>query len=275
MTAKWKISSSISKIGLRTVSVYQELCVFIKNCACLSLMYWVDGMDENMVHKMNVMLLKFMPCNPAIVEMYIEFLKRSETSPPDSLLMGEIVCMFVDSLLENVVVSLKDDFAILREGLVFLISFLVDPTKKSTTETGNVIDSLVKSLISSLYIYQTENYTSKERNDLVHDLLEKIEKVKIEASSDFFPCLERLVMGDCHELEEIPFSFADSLKVIQLRRCNYDVENSARQILKEQRDKGNEELEMFEVTSYQLDCQVALSYVLCDQISVVFAFHVL
>ncbi|KAL3502032.1 hypothetical protein ACH5RR_036481 [Cinchona calisaya] len=149
-----------------------------KNYACLSLLYWVDGMDENTVRKMNVMLTKFMPYNPAIAEMYLELLKFSETSPSDSLLMGEIVASFADAILENLVVFLKDDFATLREGLLFLIAFLVDPTKESTTETGNVIDNLVKCLICSLYIYQTEDYSSKERNDLVHDLLKKIEKVK-------------------------------------------------------------------------------------------------
>ncbi|KAL3502025.1 hypothetical protein ACH5RR_036474 [Cinchona calisaya] len=115
-----------------------------KNSACLSLLYWVDGMDENTVRKMNVILTKFMPYNPAIVEMYLELLKFSETSPSDSLLMGEIVASFADAILENVVVFLKDDFATLREGLLFLIAFLVDPTKESTTESGNVIDNLLK-----------------------------------------------------------------------------------------------------------------------------------
>ncbi|KAL3502053.1 hypothetical protein ACH5RR_036502 [Cinchona calisaya] len=115
-----------------------------KNSACLSLLYWVDGMDENTVHKMNVILAKFMPYNPAIAEMYLELLKFSETSLSDSLLMGAIVASFADAILENVVVFSKDDFATLQEGLLFLIAFLVDPTKESTTESGNVIDNLLK-----------------------------------------------------------------------------------------------------------------------------------
>ncbi|KAL3502043.1 hypothetical protein ACH5RR_036492 [Cinchona calisaya] len=148
----------VAKRGSKNDSKMEDFFIhfqdWAKNSACLSLLYWVDGMDENV------------RCS----------------------LMGEIVASFADAILENVVVFLKDDFATLREGVVFLIAFLVYPTKESATETGNVNDSLLKSLICSLYIYQTEDYSSKERNDLVHDFLEKVEKVKEEVR-EVYACM--------------------------------------------------------------------------------------
>ncbi|XP_027152335.1 putative late blight resistance protein homolog R1A-3 [Coffea eugenioides] len=159
------------------------------SAACMLLRYWVDFMNENMeLHLKAVLsatLLKVMPSTPAVAEMYLELLKASKSLPTDALLMGEIVASFIDFLLENLALSLKDKYAILREGLIFLMIFLLDPPKECTRKTENVswtnvdiLNSLVESLVCSLYTDPTEDDTSKR--DVLSDLLEKIEKVKVE-----------------------------------------------------------------------------------------------
>ncbi|KAK4394807.1 putative late blight resistance proteinR1A-3 [Sesamum angolense] len=57
-----------------------------------------------------------------------------------------------------------------------------------------------------------------------------------------FPHLESLSLEFMNDLEEIPFSVGDidSLLSIQLNSCNASVVASAKQILEEQQDKGNE-----------------------------------
>ncbi|CDP05594.1 unnamed protein product [Coffea canephora] len=154
-----------------------------RNSACLSLLCWTDGMNKDKEPQRNAMLpqllLKIMPCSQAVAEMYLELLK---STPSDTLLMGEIVSGFVDSLLGNAVKSLKVDLAILREGLLFALTFLVDPPKESArkTEFADMVESLVISVICSLHVAQTEDETSKARNDNLSDFLEKIEKLKAE-----------------------------------------------------------------------------------------------
>ncbi|KAL2493296.1 putative disease resistance RPP13-like protein 3 [Abeliophyllum distichum] len=65
------------------------------------------------------------------------------------------------------------------------------------------------------------------------------------ASSDPFPRLEQLVLKYCN-LEKIPSSFCDipTLKMIRLHYCKQSVVESAMQIQEEQRDMGNEELQV-------------------------------
>nr|GME20942.1 putative late blight resistance protein homolog R1A-10 isoform X1 [Ipomoea batatas] len=66
-----------------------------------------------------------------------------------------------------------------------------------------------------------------------------------EASGDNdFPVLERLILKECYELEEIPSSFGEilTLKLIELCHCYSGLVNSAKQIQEEQRDYGNDEL---------------------------------
>nr|GMC65113.1 putative late blight resistance protein homolog R1A-10 isoform X1 [Ipomoea batatas] len=59
-----------------------------------------------------------------------------------------------------------------------------------------------------------------------------------------FPVLERLILKECYELEEIPSSFREilTLKLIELCHCYSRLVNSAKQIQEEQREYGNYEL---------------------------------
>ncbi|KAL2493292.1 putative disease resistance protein [Abeliophyllum distichum] len=73
------------------------------------------------------------------------------------------------------------------------------------------------------------------------------------ASSDPFPRLEQLVLKYCN-LEKIPSSFCDipTLKMIGVHYCEQSVVESAMQIQEEQRDMGNEELQVI-ISSVNLE----------------------
>ncbi|XP_075076224.1 putative late blight resistance protein homolog R1A-3 isoform X2 [Nicotiana tabacum] len=60
------------------------------------------------------------------------------------------------------------------------------------------------------------------------------------ATDDNFPVLERLLIRECHMLEEIPIEFADiySLQLIELTDCTTELEASAARIQQEQENLG-------------------------------------
>lgn len=53
-------------------------------------------------------------------------------------------------------------------------------------------------------------------------LLEDLKIVYWRAVDDYFPCLERVIIRNCHHLEEIPQGFADSmtLQLVELHQCS-------------------------------------------------------
>ncbi|KAK4728517.1 hypothetical protein R3W88_021505 [Solanum pinnatisectum] len=76
------------------------------------------------------------------------------------------------------------------------------------------------------------------------------------AADDYFPCLERVIIKYCRNLEEIPQGFADSmtLQLVELHQCSPTLVNFAEQIQKEQEDLGNNLLKV-----YAFDNRVAVN----------------
>ncbi|KAH0691421.1 hypothetical protein KY289_018779 [Solanum tuberosum] len=70
---------------------------------------------------------------------------------------------------------------------------------------------------------------------------------RLEASSDNFPNLKRLVLKDCCYLQEIPAEFGEicTLESIELHDCSDPAEDSARTIVQEQEDMGNNLLKVY------------------------------
>ncbi|KAL3504616.1 hypothetical protein ACH5RR_034457 [Cinchona calisaya] len=64
------------------------------------------------------------------------------------------------------------------------------------------------------------------------------------AFSEHLPCLEKLVVLRCQQLEEIPSSFGEisTLQLIEMKWCNSSATDSVMQILEEQRDMSNNQL---------------------------------
>ncbi|XP_006346788.2 putative late blight resistance protein homolog R1A-3 [Solanum tuberosum] len=68
-----------------------------------------------------------------------------------------------------------------------------------------------------------------------------------ESSSDNFPNLKRLVLKNCTDLQEIPGDFGEigTLESIELHDCSTTTEDSAREIVQEQEDMGNNILKVY------------------------------
>nr|XP_027082418.1 putative late blight resistance protein homolog R1B-23 isoform X2 [Coffea arabica] len=65
-------------------------------------------------------------------------------------------------------------------------------------------------------------------------------------SEDNFPCLEKLVLEDCVELEELPSCLWETLtlQLIEVHGCLYSTGDLARDIMEKQMDYGNEDLKI-------------------------------
>ncbi|KAL3504558.1 hypothetical protein ACH5RR_034399 [Cinchona calisaya] len=75
----------------------------------------------------------------------------------------------------------------------------------------------------------------------------KLDSLNIElwnASSEHLPCLEKLVLISCQQLEEIPSSFGEipTLQLIEMKWCSSSAMESVKQILEEQREMSNDQL---------------------------------
>ncbi|CAN4121896.1 unnamed protein product [Withania somnifera] len=77
--------------------------------------------------------------------------------------------------------------------------------------------------------------TDQEFKAMKYLKLELVDMNKWECSETSFPVLEKLVIKDCDQLEEIPSSFSDieTLRLIKLINCSKSVRNSAQRIKEE------------------------------------------
>ncbi|KAL2515657.1 putative late blight resistance protein-like protein R1B-16 [Forsythia ovata] len=75
-------------------------------------------------------------------------------------------------------------------------------------------------------------------------LLEKIDLEYWIVDSIHFPILERLVIKDCHDLEEIPNGIGEilTLELIELHYCSSSIVTSVEKILEEQRENTGDEV---------------------------------
>ncbi|XP_027097510.1 putative late blight resistance protein homolog R1A-3 [Coffea arabica] len=169
-----------------------------KTAACLSLLYWVevDSTDENMAHWMNAMLSarvqEIMPSTPSDVQMYLGLLKSSKISRGDALLVDDIIARFVGFLpLENLVDCVeRDDIVAVRDGLIFLISFLMDAPKESQSGAARrtVFLKPIEAARRKAFLRKIEAAISKltnliflRDNSFIPWFLEKILKIMIQA----------------------------------------------------------------------------------------------
>ncbi|KAM3340393.1 hypothetical protein P3S68_030263 [Capsicum galapagoense] len=79
------------------------------------------------------------------------------------------------------------------------------------------------------------------------EVLKLINQFKyLNATSDNFLVLERLILSNCHYLKEIPIEFADihTLQLIDLRWSNPELDASATQIQQEQENIGNQPVDV-------------------------------
>ncbi|KAL3501830.1 hypothetical protein ACH5RR_036279 [Cinchona calisaya] len=170
--------------------------------SCLSILYWINEMDEILERRMHVLLSdvmqKIKPCTLQVTGLYIEALKASKSPRSDTFLMGKVVGRFVDFLLENLVITLRDRVEIFREGLIFLITFLMDPPEENAEDEELIftqVDALTSraaSVICSLQVDDLKEGLSLERSIVLSDFLEEINKVKADVGMHHVQVLNSL-----------------------------------------------------------------------------------
>ncbi|XP_071903241.1 putative late blight resistance protein homolog R1A-3 [Coffea arabica] len=74
--------------------------------------------------------------------------------------------------------------------------------------------------------------------------LKSLNIVSWKGSGDNFPCLEKLVLEDCVELEELPSCLweTSTLQLIKVHGCIYSIGDLVRDIKGQQMDYGNKDL---------------------------------
>ncbi|KAL2493263.1 putative disease resistance protein [Abeliophyllum distichum] len=115
---------------------------------------------------------------------------------------------------------------------------------------GRLPNLVVLKLLEGIFEGNQWNTTEGEFQQLKVLKLSLVPDTEWNASSDPFPRLEQLVLKYCY-LEKIPSSFCDipMLQMIEVHCCKQSVAESAMQIQEEQRDMGNEELQVI-ISSY-------------------------
>ncbi|KAL3502099.1 hypothetical protein ACH5RR_036548 [Cinchona calisaya] len=109
---------------------------------------------------------KIKPYTPDVVEKYVGVLIASKSSEYVKLLIGEIVVSLVDLLLEDLMPPMKNHIEILTEGLVFMITFLINPPDESETEAGKVLLTEIEGLIREVLAFVCSLYTDGNEEDI-------------------------------------------------------------------------------------------------------------
>lgn len=103
------------------------------------------------------------------------------SNAPEILTMRETVRCFIEILLENLVrISADNDgieIGILEEGLMFWISFVIDPPPQQADERISLLVGDAESIIRKLCLGD-DNYIPERRKILLKEFLEKINEAK-------------------------------------------------------------------------------------------------
>ncbi|XP_071930473.1 putative late blight resistance protein homolog R1A-3 [Coffea arabica] len=156
------------------------------------------------------LLVKIKPSTSDIIEMFVGILKASKISRSDIYVVGEVVVNFVNFLLE-ILRPANDQVEQLREGLILIMAFLIDPPENYKWE-GKQISSQTEAVVSqvaslcSFYADKTEGQIPVEKDQLLADMIEKIAGIKTKVGeifpevsgppSSFFPRVDKLGIVD-------------------------------------------------------------------------------
>lgn len=167
--------------------------------ACLSFLYWVDKLEGETYAKVNTIYLDVLPqikpCSPEAVRIFLGVLRKASMSlQTNTLVMGELVANSIDMLLEDLRASVKDSFKMhLRDGLIILITFLVDPPK-SCGRNGNDICAKANALLdeSASLISSLSSHEEKDGIPYERDFLQKIDTLKEDIKVNYVQIQELL-----------------------------------------------------------------------------------
>ncbi|CAI9108981.1 OLC1v1008704C1 [Oldenlandia corymbosa var. corymbosa] len=177
---------------------------WVNNAASLSLLCLLKGKDETTMgrgletvfsdllqHK------KYKLFTPEDMRLFMRVLRALKPSKSDTIEVGKIVVRIVDSLVADLVAEpLKDYVEILKDGLIFMLSFFLDPPKEDEavpfTGHGLIrprIDVLLEEVLSLIF----STCMDKEKVVNFSNLQVKIDKVKLDVRELYYvPFLKSL-----------------------------------------------------------------------------------
>ncbi|CAI9113293.1 OLC1v1013866C1 [Oldenlandia corymbosa var. corymbosa] len=129
----------------------------------------------------NNLLQRLMPCTLGTVKMFVSLLKASKSSRFYKFQVLQVVVSLTDFILEAAVVDpLKDQVGILREGLIFMLTFVMSPPEEAVNGAGEalilVIDHVIDEVLSR--VLSLDMTRSKEDisslHEKIHDVKEKV-----------------------------------------------------------------------------------------------------
>ncbi|CAI9093656.1 OLC1v1029211C1 [Oldenlandia corymbosa var. corymbosa] len=163
-----------------------------KDAATLSLSCLLKGkdaqLDQGMEKMFSDLLEMIIPRAPEVVEMFIGLLEVSNPSRSDKFRVGEIVVRLVDFLQEDVADPLKHHVEMLKEGIVIMITFFMNPAKESVTDNGDGLLSRISVAVNEVLLL----ICSLSLDDLkvkVSYLQEKIEIANADIRKVYCPIL--------------------------------------------------------------------------------------
>ncbi|KAL3530261.1 hypothetical protein ACH5RR_009583 [Cinchona calisaya] len=199
--------------------------------------YFLHGCDSDLLDELELkcseVLQKIKLIDPQIRETYIQVLKASNvpgsshplTLERDKHVLGD----FADSLLYNIREAqftsyeaslIKDQAQILYEGLRFLRTILTEHLdtigelhEKVKNLIGTAVNEAAEFVICSLLLHESEGEFASEMDIELHNLLEKINLIKVITSAFIFPKTDVLGFMNflLENLKELPTCKVDSI----------------------------------------------------------------
>lgn len=179
------------------------LYTFANRAAYWAFLYWVKGTDEETTTKLNILLSDMLqglikPCVPDVWGLYIGALKSIKLQKSyHTLLLGRTVSYFIDLLLGNHgMICSTNPWQNVRDGLIFLLTFMADPPKRSNQQLSlicNSIDVLLKKC-SSLNVYLDDMTVDSAKQyvvvcdfaRMIRMVMDKISQMYVHTSLDFY-----------------------------------------------------------------------------------------
>lgn len=149
------------------------------------------------------------------------------------------------SMLESRTTSETSSLGLPKRLKKLTLQSLPQPGRELSTMIGKLPCLQVLTLIDCRFHGDRWNVEENEFPNLKQLELEHLEIECWEATVDSFPCLEKLILHECHKLLGIPLCFGEvpTLRTLKVEYCSEGVETSAIQIQKEQLDLGNGSLD--------------------------------
>ncbi|CAI9117821.1 OLC1v1019306C1 [Oldenlandia corymbosa var. corymbosa] len=161
----------------------QNWASLISSLACL---YWIDGTDlvsltSTTVNMLSDLMKKIMSYNPGSTALFLDVFKATKYHKFRGKWCPTLLPSYVDFLLEHLVIQNVDyDIELLREGLLFLLSFVMDSPTGGSKET--------KLILAEIYAIVTELQSVEciPETNMLPNFLHMIDGVKAKVKELYF-----------------------------------------------------------------------------------------